>query len=153
MPEQHNSYPVAGLVRRLLAIIYDSLLLLGVAFAYGVLVWTIRKLTGGNPMEPLSGVAAVAELSGLYLALAGYYVLCWIKRGQTLGMKSWRLRVQTNSGAYLSPAKALCRCLLAVVSALPLGLGYLWCLFDKKHGCWHDRWSDSRVVVLPKIKG
>ena len=145
-----TDYPTAGLGRRLLALIYDFLLLLGVLFGYGVLVWILRKLAGDNPMEPLSGLAAYAELLGLWLALASYYVLCWVKRGQTLGMKSWRLRLETKDGQCIDQATAWLRCILAPIAALPLGLGYLWCLFGKSHYCWHDIWTQSRVVVLPK---
>jgi len=38
----------------------------------------------------------------------------------------------------------------AVVSWLPLGLGYLWILVDPQRRAWHDRLSGTRVVVLPK---
>ncbi|MGD9661929.1 MAG: RDD family protein [Porticoccaceae bacterium] len=147
---QSSHLPNAGLVRRLMALVYDGLLLLGVAFAYGVLVWIIRKLGGDNAMEALTGIAAYLQLLGLWLVLAGYYVLCWRKRGQTLGMKSWRLRLQTPDGHYIDAPTAWLRCILAPLSALPLGLGYLWCQFGKSRSCWHDIWTQSRVVVLPK---
>jgi len=38
----------------------------------------------------------------------------------------------------------------ALVSLLPLGLGFLWILFDPEKRAWHDRLSRTRVVVLPK---
>lgn len=147
-----SDHPTAGLIRRLLALVYDSLLLLGVAFAYGVVIWIIRKLAGDDLMQPLRGVPAALGLFGLWLTLAGYYVLCWTRRGQTLGMKSWRLQLETRQHRHIDTSTAWLRCMLAVASAAPLGLGYLWCLFDKTSGCWHDRWTDSRVVVLPKEK-
>lgn len=150
MTEPPFSYPTAGLIRRLLAIVYDSLLLLGVAFAYGVLVWGIRKVAGDNTMEPLSGLAAFMELALLWVTLAGYYVLCWTKRGQTLGMKSWRLRLERYDHSNIPASTAWVRCVLAVLSSLPAGLGYFWVLFDKKGGCWHDHWTKTKVVLLPK---
>ena len=145
-----NPLPTAGLIRRLLALVYDSLLLLGVTFAYGVLIWIIRRIAGDDTLQPMGVSAALLGLLGLWLTLAGYYVLCWSKRGQTLGMKSWRLRVETFGGRHPSTAQCWQRCLLAPVSAAIGGLGYIWCWFDKAHGCWHDRWTDTRVVVLPK---
>lgn len=150
--EQSAPFPNAGLVKRLLAMVYDTLLLLGIAFAYGVVIWCIRKLAGDDVMEPLQGIPAILELFFLWLVLTGYYVLCWTKRGQTLGMKSWRLRLETLDGDYVSTRTAWTRSILAVIALLPLGLGYLWCLWDKRHGCWHDRWTDTRVVVVPKEK-
>jgi len=147
-----HSLPTAGLIRRLIAMAYDTLLLFGVAFAYGVVVWTLRKMAGADLNEPPSGFAGMVELMGLWLVLAGYYVLCWTKRGQTLGMKSWRLRVESIDGGHPAPWQAWLRCLLAPVSAAPAGLGYIWCWLDKRHGCWHDRWTGTRVVVVPKEK-
>ena len=152
MTASTNDLPTAGLIRRLMAMVYDGLLLLGVAFAYGVVIWGLRKLAGDDTMEPLHGLAATLELAGLWLVLSGYYVLCWLKRGQTLGMKSWRLCLQSTEGGAIRPATAWLRTLLAVVSALPAALGYLWVLLDRRGGCWHDRWSRTRVVVLPKQK-
>src|SRR5690606_6462137 len=93
-----NPLPTAGLIRRLLALVYDSLLLLGVTFAYGVLIWLIRRIAGDDTLQPMGGSAALLGLLGLWLTLAGYCVLCWSRRGQSLGMKSWRLRVETFEG-------------------------------------------------------
>lgn len=145
-------FPTAGLIRRLLAIAYDTLLLLGVAFAYGVVVWLLRKAAGADLNEPPQGIAGVVELLGLWCVLAGYYVLCWTKRGQTLGMKSWRLQVTSLSGGHPAAWQAWLRCLLAPLSAAALGIGYVWCWFDAGRGCWHDYWSQTRVMVLPKEK-
>ncbi|GIX30424.1 MAG: RDD family protein [Porticoccaceae bacterium] len=139
----------AGLLRRLAALCYDTLLLFGVAFAYGVVVWALRTLAGQDTLEPLRGPAAVLELAGLALVLAGYYVLCWVRRGQTLGMKAWRLRVERVDGHLLDARTAWRRALLALVSALPVGLGYWWAWFDAEGRTWHDRWTATRVVKLP----
>lgn len=154
-PPAPASLPTAGFIRRLLAIVYDSLLLLGVAFAYGVLITALRvTLVGSDELRyvDLPLVVHIGIWLVLWALLASYYVWCWIKRGQTLGMKSWRLLLQSRDGGPVTPRQAWLRCLLAPVSALPLALGYLWSWFDRRHGCWHDRWTGTRVVVLPKRK-
>jgi hypothetical protein len=38
----------------------------------------------------------------------------------------------------------------AIFSAAALGMGYWWIMFDSNKLSWHDRWSNSRVVQLPK---
>lgn len=151
-PASAKSVP-AGLLRRLLAILYDSLLLLGVAFAYGVIITIIRVSIMGEDAEGFIELPVILHLASwlvLWLLLAGYYVLCWTKRGQTLGMKTWRLKLETNDGRYIDQHEAWLRCVLALVSAAPLGLGYFWCLFNKQKGCWHDAWTNTRVIVEPK---
>jgi uncharacterized RDD family membrane protein YckC len=145
----------AGIVRRLLAITYDSLLLLGVAFAYGVIITVIRVSLMGEDAEGFIKLPVVLHLASwlvLWLLLAAYYVLCWTKRGQTLGMKTWRLKLETKDGRFVDQRTAWLRCLLALVSAAPLALGYIWCLFDKKNGCWHDRWTHTQITLEPKVK-
>ena len=57
-----NPLPTAGLIRRLLALVYDSLLLLGVTFAYGVLIWIIRRIAGDDTLQPMGGSAALLGL-------------------------------------------------------------------------------------------
>ncbi len=142
----------AGLTRRLMAMVYDGLLLLGVTFAYGVLVWLLRWLSGADLDTPPGPFTQIVTLLGLWLGLAGYFVFCWQRRGQTLGMKTWRLRLETLDGHPPTPAQCWLRCLLAPLSLVPAGLGYLWCLVDRRRGCWHDHWSQTRVVVEPKLK-
>ena len=149
-----NDLPTAGLIRRLMAMVYDGLLLLGVAFAYGVVVTIVRvSILGADELEYVNipFVFHLLSWGTLWAILAGYYVLCWTKRGQTLGMKSWRLCLQTPEGYCVEARTAWLRCLLAQVSLLAAGLGYVWVLFDNR-GCWHDRWSRTRVVMLPKEK-
>jgi uncharacterized RDD family membrane protein YckC len=148
-----SSLPTAGLTRRLIAIVYDSLLLLGIAFAYGVLITVIRLAFMGQDAEGFIHLPIIVHLASWLLLLgilASYYVYCWTKRGQTLGMKSWRLQLETLDGRYVDARQAWLRVFLALVSAVPFGLGYVWCLFDKQHRCWHDRWTHTRVVVTPK---
>ena len=113
------------------------------------------------------------------VVVAGFFVYFWTSRGQTLGMLAWRLRLQRPDGSLISPAIALKRlgvlfllCLPVligywqiwhgwpreariaanVVSLLPLVAAYLWIWIDRDGLAWHDRWTDTRVVVLPKRK-
>ena len=64
-------------------------------------------------------------------------------------MRAWRLRIVTVDGKGISWLQALKRFLGAIVSWLPLGLGYLWVLVDPERRAWHDRMSHSIVVFEP----
>ncbi len=147
MPPQ--ALPSAGLIRRLLAMVYDGLLLLGISFAYGVVVTLARNLMGQDGAETPAALTGAMIFVGWWLVLSAYFVLSWVRQGQTLGMKSWRLRVDTLAGGRPGWRQGWLRCLLAQVSAAALGLGYLWCWLDRR-GCWHDIWTRTRVVVLPR---
>ena len=138
----------AGLLRRLGALIYDMLLLLAL---FMVATATFLPLTGGEAVT----AAGYPWLEFLYRAvllalLVGFYGLFWTRRGQTLGMASWRLRVERNDGGTLTWTDSVRRLAAATLSLLPAGLGFIWILFDPQGRAWHDRLSHTRVVVVPK---
>jgi uncharacterized RDD family membrane protein YckC len=87
---------------------------------------------------------------GLIALAVAYYGLFWTRRGQTLGMASWRLRVEREDGSLLGWRDTVIRLAAAALSLLPAGLGLLWLLFDRDRRAWHDRLSRTRVVVLPR---
>ena len=138
----------AGLLRRLAAMLYDGLLLVGVLMLATAL---FLPLTGGEAI--VSGRSPVLEWvyrAALLALIVGFFGVFWTLRGQTLGMASWRLRVEREDGALLGWGDTLRRLGWALVSLLPMGLGFLWILFDPERRAWHDRLSHTRVVVLPK---
>ncbi|MFM7783368.1 MAG: RDD family protein [Gammaproteobacteria bacterium] len=152
-PESANTPEPAGLARRLGAMLYDSLLLFAVSWAVTAVVIGLRVLGSGEQAVRGAGGPAASGLLlqlPLLVALAGFFVWFWTRSGQTLGMQSWRLRVETEDGARLDWRTALLRLLLALLSAICLGAGYWWILLDAQKRSWHDRWTRTRVVLLPR---
>src|SRR5262245_2213786 len=101
-PVDGEGAQAAGLGRRALALIYEALLLAALLLA------------GSLPFVMLlhdSDTAWVRPLYQFYLiALAGvYFVWHWQRGGQTLPMKTWRLRLVARDGAPLTPGQALTR--------------------------------------------
>ena len=131
----------AGLLRRLAAGVYDALLLLGLVMIGTVPVVALL----GEPVPPGSWSYQFALLLLGLVFFAGF----WSHDGQTLGMRAWRLRVTASNGDRLSRRAAVIRYLAALVSLAALGIGFIWMLFDPDRLTWHDRWSHSRVVVVP----
>lgn len=74
-----------------------------------------------------------------------YQVVLFKKKGATLGMLIIGLRIiDTATGQ--KPAKTFWRCVMGLLSAIPLGLGYLWALWDKDGSTWHDSIAGTRIV-------
>ncbi len=130
-------------MRRLAAAVYDALLLGGVLMLTSLFFVMARD---GEAIPP----GSLAYQLALLLILTLFFVGFWTRGGQTLGMQAWRLRVQTPAGDLLGWPQALLRFAAAWVAWLPFGLGLLWLIFDREHLAWHDRLSNSRVVLLPK---
>lgn len=146
--------PDAGLWRRLAAGFYDALLLLAIwfvlGFALAVIESTINPPDMQGVIQPLvpAHLAPFVTLPVLWLVSAGFYGWFWLHGGQTLGMKTWRLRLVTADGRPLSVGTALKRALVGTLSLVCLGAGFAWLLVAGR--TWHDFASGTRVVVLPK---
>jgi uncharacterized RDD family membrane protein YckC len=140
----------ASLFRRLMAMVYDMFLLMGISFAYGIIVLLLRLLFGEDTMEAPHSMVQLIIVLGLWLCYALFYVWCWRRTGQTLGMKSWRIQLQGRNQLTPSWQECWLRSVLAPLSLMALGIGYLWCLIDKNGHCLHDNFSNTQVVLLPK---
>jgi len=135
---------VAGLRRRFAALIYESLLLLGVL----ALLWLVPNLI-------ISLVFEVAEPGWLgwlhiFVALGFYFLWYWRGSGQTLAMQTWRLRLVTaGEGKPVSFKRALLRYVLSWPSVLLGGAGLWWAFIDRDKQFAHDRLAGTIVVLLP----
>lgn len=156
MLEPQGDFPKVGLVRRFAAIFYDFLLVMALIM---VVTWVyqqgvLRLIHGSAELQRLSEAGALDSdplLASLVLVSAfAFFATFWTKNGQTLGMQVWNIRVQSLSGKRISLMQALLRFVIAIFSWLVFGLGFWWQLFSKSRGTWHDIYSESQIVQLPK---
>jgi len=100
--------------RRVAATVYDTLALIGIWFVVAGIAVGLHH--GEAVPEYQHGFQAV-----LLLAAWAYFAGCWHRGGQTLGMKSWRIRVVDRaSGAALSWRQASVRFAIGILHWLPL---------------------------------
>ncbi len=135
-----------GFGRRVAALVYDLLLLaaLLMIFTGGALFFT----HGAAVVPDTAGAWVYAYRAGLIAVIGGYYLINWLRSGQTLGMRAWRLRVVSDAGQPLHFKAALLRVLLGAPAWVPAALGVLWLYVDRDHLALHDRWSKTRVIRL-----
>ena len=149
--------------RRLAALVYESVLLFGVVFIAGYLFGTLTQQRNGLTHH---------NLLTLWVALVvgAYFVWCWTRGGQTLPMKTWRLRlVAAGTGRPPGVARAAARYLAAWLWFLPplalhpllhlsvpatLGLTATWfalwaaaARLDPARQFLHDRLAGTRIVA------
>jgi uncharacterized RDD family membrane protein YckC len=133
----------AGLLPRLGALFYDSLLLLAVWFCATAILLPFthgEALQAGNPLYT----------SYLFMVSFFFYGWFWVRGGQTLGLRAWRLRVQRPDGRPITWLQALLRFFTALLSWAALGFGFWWILFDKRKRSWHDLYSETVTVRVPR---
>ena len=146
----------AGVIRRLSAMIYDSLLVFGLLFT-ATLPTLLLDTSATTSIENEQVLHELNPLIDglpfqLYLLMIFISFFCWfwMKNGQTLGMQAWRLQVEDYDGNRITLLQCLQRLLGATLSIACLGAGYWWIWIDQDGLSWHDRWSKTRVVILPK---
>lgn len=101
--------------------------------------FVLAGLLDRNPMVA-GGLGLFFGLSGLYQIYLGGIL------GQTLGKKLLGIRVISSRGQAPGPVLASVRFLTMGLSLGLLGLGWLWCIFDRERRALHDHLSGSYVI-------
>jgi uncharacterized RDD family membrane protein YckC len=132
---------IPGFFRRLGAILYDGLLLTALLFVATAII----TLPLGYP----SGfMLFVFQLFIFEIIPLIFFTGFWIRGGQTLGMRAWRLKLVRMDGQAIGWGDALKRHLAALLSLLVFGLGFVWILVDPQKLAWHDRLSKTRLLLI-----
>ena len=139
----------SSLLRRIGAMLYDGLLLTALLFLATVPFIAIQ---GGESVESQSGALHLVYQLTLVAVTYAYFVGYWTRRGRTLGMQSWGLQLQNVDGSLPSVAASTLRYFSALLSWLPLGLGFLWQLVDRDKLAWHDRLSGTCLMYYARQK-
>lgn len=141
----------AGLVTRALAVGLDALILQGLfllgATVYGYLRTTILGLEGTiAPIGVALGIVAGA------LGVIAYFLTFWSLAGQTPGMRFLGLRIEHDEDPYLGLRRSVRRLIGVVLSAVPLGFGFLLVLFTERRQSLADMFAGTEVdYVEPDI--
>jgi uncharacterized RDD family membrane protein YckC len=114
-PVIDNTLP-APLWRRLAGLVYD---LFAVVAVVAVTVMLCLLLTLGQ-----LDYHAWWYRSALLLAVAAYFLLSWLRGGQTLGMRPWGIRLTARDGTRPGLARAVLRFAVAALPLLLLALAH-----------------------------
>ncbi|HEY9198479.1 MAG TPA: RDD family protein [Gammaproteobacteria bacterium] len=130
--------PYIGFVRRCAATLLDLLLL---AFLSSVFGWLL--MLEYPDAEAIMRSAGIVFMPLIPLLI----VLLWWRLQGTPGKLLLGCRiVDARSGGHPQLWQALVRLLGYALSALPLGLGFLWMIRDTRHQAWHDKLARTLVV-------
>ncbi|CAB5282485.1 RDD domain-containing protein [Burkholderia multivorans] len=164
-----SALPAAAAVpsvrRRLAAMLYEAVLLFGVVFFAGLAFALATQQRNGLVHHNLLA-------AWIALVVGAYFVWFWTHGGQTLPMKTWRLRLEAANGRPLSAGHAIVRYALGWLWFLPplalhplLGLSVpvtlvlaaawivVWAGAARLHADRqfpHDRLARTRIVAMPR---
>lgn len=128
---------VPGLGKRLACVVYESMLLAALF------------LVAAFPFVPLVSALAPDHIRPalqiyLFLVAGGYFTLFW-RRGQTLAMKTWRIRIESLQGGLPSRRQVWARYLLSWLNLMLLGVGWWSALFARDRQFLQDRLAGTRL--------
>lgn len=160
-----------GIGRRIGAVLYDSLLLLGIQFLASLIIVALPQINYGQRWYP----AYVIYVCAIGYLFFGWF---WTHGGQTLGMKTWGMRIERIDGQPITWGKAFIRFLAALLTWAAYFGGlkliellhppmvtlcwivysviFWWLLFDRRSLGLHDRLSGTvlnRVTRQSKKEG
>ncbi len=133
--------PVApSLSRRLACVLYEALLLAA--------VWFVAAF----PLVPfLKGLAPeiATPVTQFYLLMvAGLYCTLFWRRGQTLAMKTWGIRMEAANGGPPNLLQTWLRFLLACLNLVLGGIGWWRAKFTRDGQFLQDHWAGTRLVKV-----
>lgn len=124
---------------RLMAMLYEALLLFGVLF---VAALPFVRLTDYPRHPELLNVFRAY----LYVIIGVYFCYFWSRSGQTPAMRTWKIRLVTRDGKQVPP---LARCVARYLMAWPgwlSGITLIWTFLDSEGQFLHDRLSGLRLI-------
>lgn len=157
--------------KRLLASLYDSLLVLATLFIASAisLFFTERNIT--------TNIVMTVYLLGVIYLFYGWF---WTHGGQTLGMRAWKQKLVQFDGQAVSWQQAFIRFITALPAwclflfglllwMLPekivisgwltlapywalIIIGLVWLYFDNRSNNWRDKLSGTHIITIDKNK-
>lgn len=153
-----------ALKRRLACLIYEALVLFGVGLVSGAIGTVVLNVTGATDGPTRTWLL---QLTGVAV-YGAYFVWFWSRRGQTLPMQTWRIKLITPDGRLPGVGRSLARyvaCALwfapgaalaafnhwpPVTTLVSVGVGMLLYALSSRlhpqHQFWHDVLCGTRLV-------
>lgn len=144
MKSANKTHKTAPLYRQFFAMFYDSLLIISMLFI------TTAILLGFNDGEAITAKSSPLYPVFLLVLVFTFYAWFWVKTGQTLGMRVWKIKIIHDDGYLPNWQHSYVRLFFALLSIAPAGLGYLWQLAFGY--TWHDKLSHTRIIDIREAK-
>jgi uncharacterized RDD family membrane protein YckC len=129
----------APLSLRAMAAIVDGCVMMGAVLAFvATFAFTVGKLPHGAVTPQIAAIGLAGTLAIFWLL---YQLLFFTFSEATPGMRYARIGLCTLDDNNPTRSAMRRRILAVVLSACPLGIGFLWALLDDDRLGWHDRIS------------
>ena len=137
----------AGFWRRLFAFCLDMLMVSSISSALGLVLFGpdyLLHLQHGSSLFASDWRILLLEQGLPVIWTLGFWMLWMATPGKLL--VDCQI-VDADSHQRAKTRQLIIRYLAYILSALPLGLGFLWILFDRRKQGWHDKLAHTVVMM------
>ena len=131
----------AGFCRRILALLYDSLLLTGLIIGFLLIITFIFDKSFETPLERL-----FLQISYIFIGFLFFTYFWKVNNGQTLGMQVWKIKIVGDSNEDPTIKNLLKRCFFGFLFNIFFGVNYFYMFLNKEKKSLNDIWSNTKVV-------
>ena len=135
----NNKEVLPSFTSRFLCGIYDFMLLIGVWFFVGSLVFFAN---GMETLNPNFGMLIA------FISAWGFFAYFWMNGGQTLGMKVWAIKIKSTAGNSISLYQTIIRFLVNCFIFLTCGLLLILINFNDNRLSISDHLSKTKLIKI-----
>jgi uncharacterized RDD family membrane protein YckC len=143
MPSSTETWTLAPRMLRFASLVYEAILLIPILFLSAYLFLAFTR-------DAHTPILRHVFQGWLLFVIGAYFVYCWRKGGQTLPMKTWRLRLARSDHSQVTLGQAWLRYGLAAAGLFLLGIGFLWAFVDRDGQFLHDRLVGTRIFRVAR---
>ena len=133
----------ASLIRRLLALLYDSILIIGIYMSYVILITYLNGSALESQVEKL-----FLQFSFIFFIFLFYCYFWKFNNGQTLGMQVWKIKLFSSENENISILRMIYRCFLSLFFSLLFLSNFIFIIFNRERKTLGDYFSKTKLLRI-----
>ena len=133
----------ASLLRRLLALLYDSILIIGIYMSYVILITYLNGSALESQVEKL-----FLQFSFIFFIFLFYCYFWKFNNGQTLGMQVWKIKLFSSENENISILRMIYRCFLSLFFSLLFLSNFIFIIFNRERKTLGDYFSKTQLLRI-----
>tara|TARA_B100001027_G_scaffold167437_1_gene119244 strand:- start:9345 stop:9776 length:432 start_codon:yes stop_codon:yes gene_type:complete len=133
----------ASLLRRLLALLYDSILIIGIYMSYVILITYLNGSALESQVEKL-----FLQFSFIFFIFLFYCYFWKFNNGQTLGMQVWKIKLFSSEHKKISILRMIYRCFLSLFFSLLFLSNFAFIIFNRERKTLGDYFSKTKLLRI-----
>ena len=131
----------AGIYRRLLAVLYDSILIIGLYMSFVILITYLNGKALESDLEKI-----FLQLSFVFITI-GFFCYFWkVNNGQTLGMQVWKIRLISENETDIEIKTMILRSFYSIFFTIFLFSNFIYIFLNKEKKTLGDKLSKTRII-------